>query len=133
MDKSIYPSLKSQVAIKNGIDAIKAKSNQNKSQNISSFSTHFHQSIASLDKLSISKHANERLQQRGIVIDDAKWKTIEEKVSQAKKMGVKESLVLLNDAALIVSAKNNTVITAMDRQEASNQIFTNINGTIVLN
>ena len=132
MDKSIYPSLKSQAAIKNGIDAIKAKSSSNQSQNIS-FTTHLQNSISSLDKLNISKHANERLQQRGIVIDDAKWKAIEEKVTQAKKMGVKESLVLLNNAALIVSAKNNTVITAMDRQEASEQIFTNINGTIVLN
>lgn len=48
-------------------------------------------------------------------------------------MGVKESLVLLNDAALIVSAKNNTVITAMNRKEATEQIFTNINGTIIMN
>ena len=38
-------------------------------------------------------------------------------------MGVNESLVLLKDAALIVSAKNNTVITAMDRNEAA---YTNI-------
>ena len=48
-------------------------------------------------------------------------------------MGIKESLVLLNNAALIVSAKNNTVITAMDREEAIDQIFTNINGTIIMN
>ena len=51
---------------------------------------------------------------------------------EAKKLGVKESLVLLDDAALIVSAKNQTVITAMDRKEAMSQIFTNINGTIVM-
>ena len=133
MDKSIYPSLKSQAAIKNGINAIKANSSSGQSQNKPSFSTHLQHSISTLDKLNISKHANERLQQRGIVIDDAKWKTIEEKVNQAKKMGVKESLVLLSDAALIVSAKNNTVITAMNRQEATEQIFTNINGTIILN
>ncbi|KAB7668644.1 TIGR02530 family flagellar biosynthesis protein [Bacillus sp. B1-b2] len=133
MDKSVYPSLQSQAAIKNGIKALKANASTNQSQNVTSFHTHLKQSISSLDKLNISKHANERLQQRGIVIDDEKWKVIEEKVGQAKKMGVKESLVLLNDAALIVSAKNNTVITAMDRQEATEQIFTNINGTIVLN
>ena len=47
-------------------------------------------------------------------------------------MGVKESLVLVDDAALIVSAKNNTVITAMNRAEATAQIFTNINGTILM-
>ncbi|MFT8319500.1 MAG: TIGR02530 family flagellar biosynthesis protein [Bacillus sp. (in: firmicutes)] len=128
MDKTIYPSLKSQAVIRKGINAIKTKSN-----NATSFSTHLQQSINSTDTLNISKHANQRLQQRGIVIDETKWKQIEVKVEQAKQMGVKESLVLLNNAALIVSAKNNTVITAMDREEASQQIFTNINGTIVMN
>jgi len=84
------------------------------------------------DKLTISKHAKERLEQRGITINEARWEQIDEKVKQAKNMGVKESLVLLEDAALIVSAKNNTVITAMNRAEAATQIFTNINGTILM-
>jgi flagellar operon protein len=53
-------------------------------------------------------------------------------VQEARKMGVNDSLVLLTDAALIISAKNNTVITAMGREEASSQIFTNINGTILM-
>ncbi|WP_390883495.1 hypothetical protein [Heyndrickxia oleronia] len=55
------------------------------------------------------------------------------KVSEAKRKGVNESLVIVNNAALIVSAKNETVITAMNLQEASNQIFTNINGAIIVN
>ncbi|WP_071395333.1 TIGR02530 family flagellar biosynthesis protein [Bacillus tuaregi] len=84
------------------------------------------------DRLTISKHAQQRLEQRGISINEARWEQIDERVKQAKSMGVKESLVLLEDAALIVSAKNNTVITAMNREEASTQIFTNINGTILL-
>jgi len=127
MDRPIYPSLKSQAVINSGIKTIKSNSGN------ASFSSHLQKSMLSLDKLSISKHASQRLEQRGIVIDEEKWKQIEEKVKQAKKMGVKESLVLLNDAALIVSAKNNTVITAMNRKEATEQIFTNINGTIIMN
>lgn len=83
--------------------------------------------------LTVSKHAQVRLEQRGIDIGETRWKQIGEKVTEAKNMGVKESLVLLEDAALIVSAKNNTVITAMNLTEASDQIFTNINGTIVMN
>ena len=82
--------------------------------------------------LTISKHARQRLEQRGIHFNEARWNQIGEKVKEAKKMGVKESLVLVDDAALIVSAKNNTVITAMNRAEASEQIFTNINGTILM-
>ena len=70
--------------------------------------------------------------QRNIDIDAVTWSKIESKIQQAKKMGVTDSLVLTDNAALVVSAKNNTVITAMDRAEASSQIFTNINGTILI-
>ena len=83
--------------------------------------------------LTISKHARQRLEQRGINFNEDRWNQIGEKVKEAKTMGVKESLVLVDDAALIVSAQNNTVITAMNRAEASEQIFTNINGTILMN
>ncbi|CAH0256706.1 hypothetical protein [Peribacillus sp. Bi134] len=47
-------------------------------------------------------------------------------------MGVNESLIITKNAALIVSPKNNMVITVMNREEATSQIFTNINGTIIL-
>lgn len=97
-----------------------------------SFSHHLQQELEKTNKLTVSKHAQQRLLQRDIHISENRWLQIEEKVSEAKKLGVKDSLVLLDDAALIISAKNSTVITAMDRQEASSQIFTNINGTIVL-
>ncbi len=84
-------------------------------------------------ELKISKHANDRLTERGIHISDTEWLHITEKVNEAKMKGIKESLVLMDQAALIVSAKNSTVITAMDRMEAKDQLFTNIDGTIVLN
>lgn len=96
------------------------------------FSVQLQSAIQSKNGLTISKHATERLEQRGINISQERWNRIEEKVSQAKAKGVSDSLVLLKDAALIVSAKNNTVITAMGRQEAAEQIFTNIDGTIVM-
>lgn len=98
----------------------------------SPFSLQLESAIQSNSKLTLSKHAKERLAQRGIEINQERWTKIEDKVRQAKAKGVNDSLVLLKDAALIVSAKNNTVITAMGRQEAAEQIFTNINGTIVL-
>ena len=82
--------------------------------------------------LKISKHAAERLTERDIHISDAEWARVTDMVNEAKTKGIKESLVLMDQAALIVSARNSTVITAMDRTEAKNQLFTNIDGTIVL-
>lgn len=97
-----------------------------------SFALHFKQALKTHEPLTISKHAKERMIERGIEIHENEWKQIEEKVIEAKNMGIKESLILLNDAALIVSTKNNTVITAMDRCETKSQIFTNINGAIII-
>lgn len=82
--------------------------------------------------MKLSKHAEKRLQERGIEIDREKWTQIEAKVNEAKLKGVNDSLVVLNNAALVVNAKSSTVITALDRDEATTQIFTNINGTILI-
>jgi len=84
-------------------------------------------------ELKISKHAQERLNERNITIDDNQWKIIESKMKEAKQKGITDSLVVMNEAALLVSAKNNTVVTALDRNEATGRIFTNINGTILIN
>ncbi|MEH6942171.1 TIGR02530 family flagellar biosynthesis protein [Bacillus sp. JJ722] len=107
--------------------------NQNNNRVKGRFATELQQSINnSSNSLSISKHAQTRMQQRNIEIHPEMWAKVEKRISEAKKLGVKDSLVLLNNAALIVSAKNNVVVTAMGREEASSQIFTNINGTILL-
>ena len=95
-----------------------------------SFVDHLKQ--ATQQSLKISKHATERLEERNISISEDEWQEITEKVFEAKDKGVNQPLVLLDQAALIVSAKNATVITALDRGEAKQQLFTNIDGTIVL-
>ena len=97
----------------------------------SSFAQIFDQ-FKEIEPLKISKHATERMQLRDISISDHEWDIITEKISEAKQKGVKQPLVILDQATLIVSATNHTVITALDRQEAKEQLFTNIDGTIVL-
>ena len=97
-----------------------------------SFKDMFQSQLRDKVELKISKHAEKRLNDRGIVIDQNKWSQISSKVQEAKTKGVHDSLVVLRDAALVVSAKNNTVITALDRNEAKEQVFTNINGTILI-
>lgn len=102
----------------------------NKASN--TFNDHFQQAIDKTASLKISKHANERIIERQISISAEQWQHITEKVDVAQKKGVQQPLVLMDQAALIINAKNRTVITAMNRMEAKEQIFTNIDGTIVL-
>jgi len=96
-----------------------------------SFSAHL-QEATNQQELKVSKHANERIKERNIAITEQEWRVVSDKVFEAHSKGVKQPLVLMDQAALIVSAKNATVITAMDRTEAKQQLFTNIDGTIVL-
>ncbi|MGR3763865.1 TIGR02530 family flagellar biosynthesis protein [Rossellomorea sp. NS-SX7] len=112
--------------------ALKPKAVDSSTNRSPSFVTELNKAMTRSTEMQISKHAKARMEQRGISISPQKWEEIGEKVREAKSKGVQESLVLLKDAALIVSARNQTVITALDRQEANSQIFTNINGTILI-
>ena len=88
--------------------------------------------LAKHTTLSISKHAKERMMERNININEQQWQLINQKVFEAKQKGVTDALVVVDDATLVVSAKNSTVITVVDREEMKSQIFTNIDGTISL-
>ena len=96
------------------------------------FNETFKAVTASPKELTISKHATQRLNERGIHLNEKEWSLIGQKLSEAKSKGVTDSLVVLKDAALVASAKNHTIITAMNREEASSHLFTNINGAILM-
>src|SRR5690625_612813 len=80
----------------------------------------------------VSKHAQQRLAERNIYISDEKWQEIGQKMNEAKVKGITDALVVTDQTTLVVSTKNNTVVTALLNDEANNQIFTNINGAIVM-
>ena len=51
---------------------------------------------------------------------------------KAEKKGIKEALVVMNDAAFIVNAASRTVITALDKNEMKDNVFTNIDGALFI-
>ena len=46
--------------------------------------------------------------------------------------GINESLVLVDSLAFIVNVPNKTVVTAMDQTETDTNIFTNIDGAVIM-
>ncbi|UOQ47872.1 flagellar protein [Gracilibacillus caseinilyticus] len=82
--------------------------------------------------IQISKHAQQRMQSRNIEVTNEQWTKIESKLQEASQKGVKESLVITDQAAFVVNANNKTVITAMEIAELKSKIFTNITGTIIM-
>ena len=84
-----------------------------------------------LSGLKFSKHAQDRLQQRQIQLNDADKQQIEKAVTLAEQKGSQDSLVFLRDMAFIVSVKNKTVVTAIDSDHLRQNVFTNIDSAIV--
>ena len=80
----------------------------------------------------LSQHAQERLKSRGITLSETDMKQLAGAVDSVAQKGGKDSLIMMGDAALVVSVKNRTVITAMDRQGMKGNVFTNIDSAVVL-
>lgn len=88
--------------------------------------------IKPAEGVKFSNHAIERMKTRGINYSPEDINKIGEAVSRAAAKGSKDSLILMNDSALIVSVKNNTVVTVMDKNALKENVFTNIDSTVVL-
>ena len=81
--------------------------------------------------LRFSKHANARLESRGIDLTLEQTARLESGVNQAMEKGIKESLVLIDSLAFIVNVPSKTVVTAMDQTETDRNVFTNIDGAVI--
>ncbi len=82
--------------------------------------------------LQFSKHAQQRVEQRGIEITDDLLKDLNSAVSRARDKGSKDVVVIDKNGAFIVNVPNNTVITAMSDSEMRENIFTNIDSAVIV-
>lgn len=83
-------------------------------------------------KLKFSNHAQERLNSRNIALSEIDLEKITDAVAKAREKGARDSLVLMQDLALVVSVKNNTVITAIDGENLKENVFTNIDSAVIV-
>lgn len=96
-----------------------------------SFNQILQQEISQSEGIKFSRHALERLDARSIIIDQQHLTRLNEAVQRAQAKGAKESLVLLDDLAFVVSVKNKTVITAVDGDSRKENVFTNIDSAVI--
>ena len=90
------------------------------------------ESVMESSGLKFSKHAASRLNDRNIALTDSQNVRLENGVKQASEKGITESLVLVDSLAFIVNVPNKTVVTALDQTEANSNIFTNIDGAVII-
>lgn len=84
------------------------------------------------EELKFSKHAGERLADRDITLTNEQLARLEDGAHKAGAKGIKESLVLMDGMAFIINTKSNTVITAMNQSGAEENIYTNIDGAVII-
>ena len=83
-------------------------------------------------QVKFSKHASNRLEDRNTVLSSDQVTRLTEGTRRAGEKGIKDSLVMVDKLAFIVNVPNNTVITAMDQTETKENIFTNIDGAVIV-
>ncbi|MBQ3104613.1 MAG: flagellar protein [Lachnospiraceae bacterium] len=88
--------------------------------------------LTGTDSLRFSKHAASRLADRDIRLSDSQMSRLSEGARKAGEKGIRESLVMVDQLAFIVNVKNQTVVTAMDQNETNENIFTNIDGAVII-
>lgn len=84
------------------------------------------------EPLKFSAHASQRMQDRRIKLDQQTMAKVNDAIDKAAAKGVEDTLILTGDTALIVSVKNRTVITALDRSSMQGNVFTNIDGAVII-
>jgi flagellar operon protein len=82
-------------------------------------------------QVQFSGHALQRVRRRGIEVDAATLQRLQAGVERAAGKGARESVVFVDSTAFVVSVRNRTVITAVDRDHMKDHVFTNIDSAVI--
>ncbi len=78
-----------------------------------------------------SRHALERVNRRGIQLDQSTLQRLAGGVSRAATKGSRAAVVFVDNTAFVVSVPNNTVVTAVGSEHMREHVFTNIDSAVI--
>ncbi|WP_125152177.1 TIGR02530 family flagellar biosynthesis protein [Clostridium rectalis] len=108
----------------------KTKITQNTDKN--NFSNVLKKEINKENSFVISNHALDRLRERNVSFNQNDMKNINNAINKAVNKNCKESVILYKDIALVTSIKNRTIITAVNKNEGKDNVFTNIDSLVII-
>jgi len=97
-----------------------------------SFQTILNDTLSKNSPLQFSKHAMERVDQRGISITDDLLSSLNNAVSKAREKGARDVVIIDTTQAFIVNVPNNMVITTITDAEMRENVFTNIDSAVII-
>lgn len=78
-----------------------------------------------------SAHAAKRIERRDLDIDPARLGRLNAAISRAAEKGAKNSVVMLDDLAVVVDVRDRKVVTAIQAQQGKERVFTNIDSVVI--
>jgi flagellar operon protein len=120
------------------VQPLKNNNNNNKTKkaveknDYKAFKDVFNEQLRQKEKLSFSKHAKRRVESRSIPFSQVEMEKLQSGTEKARAKGSRDSLIMVNNTAYIVSVENNKVITAVDEESMSNNVFTNIDSAVFM-
>ena len=106
----------------------------NEAQNTSgtSFQEILQGRLRQAESVEFSKHAASRVVERNIPLTEESLDRLNQGVKIAQEKGLDAALILIDRTAFIVSAQNNKVITTVSENDLTGNVFTNIDGTVII-
>ncbi len=117
------------------VNAVQSQTTQSGSQvtNRAQSGSSFADTLAKVEGLRFSNHAQKRLDDRAISLPEDGMQRLNEAVEKANARGGKESLILMDDLAFIVNVKDRVVVTTMDAKQRGEGVFTQIDSVVFAN
>lgn len=82
--------------------------------------------------LTLSRHAQKRVDRRELNLDASHMKRLDSAIASASAKGARNSVVMIDDLAMVVDINDRTVVTAMQRQGGSEpKVFTNVDSVVI--
>lgn len=110
----------------------KRESDSDQSDEQKSFSDVLSDTINRNSEVNFSKHAVKRVTQHKLELTEDSISRLNEGVKIASEKNLEEPLILVGGMAFLVNVPNNTVITAINNDDTKGNVFTNIDGTVII-
>lgn len=79
----------------------------------------------------LSRHAQKRIERRDLDLDAARLDRLNTAIDRAAAKGSRNSVVMLDDLAVVVDVRDRTVVTALNASAGKERVFTNIDSVVI--
>ena len=81
--------------------------------------------------IQLSRHAQKRIERRDLDLDPARMDRLNSAIDRAAAKGSRNSVVMLDDLAVVVDVRDRTVVTALNASAGKEKVFTNIDSVVI--